>query len=86
MLSLNLGIEQMKNQKKSNHEIRIGLIKVSILQKKTQTADRFSFKLERLFRDGQQWRKSTRLDHGDLLIASKALELAYEWVEAQRTT
>jgi hypothetical protein len=68
-----------------NHEIRIGLIKVSILRKKSKQAQSYSFKLERLFRDGEHWRKSTRLDQGDLLIASKALELAYDWVESQST-
>ena len=73
----------MKNESKSNHEIRIGLIKVTILRKKSKQAPIYSFKLERLFRDGEHWRKSTRLDQGDLLIASKALELAYDWVESQ---
>ncbi len=73
----------MKNEGKSNHEIRIGLIKVSIIRKKSKRGSSFSFKLERLFRDGAHWRKSTRLDQGDLLIASKALELAYDWVESQ---
>ena len=73
----------MKNESKSNHEIRIGLIKVSILRKKSKHVQTYSFKLERLFRDGEHWRKSTRLDQGDLLIASKALELAYDWVESK---
>jgi hypothetical protein len=74
----------MKNKDTSHHEIRIGLIKVIILRKKSKQAPIYSFKLERLFRDGAHWRKSTRLDQGDLLIASKALELAYEWVEAHQ--
>ena len=73
----------MKNRSTSNHEIRIGLIKVSIHRKKSKHTQTYSFKLERLFRDGEHWRKSTRLDQGDLLIASKALELAYDWVELQ---
>jgi hypothetical protein len=73
----------MKNRSTSIHEIRIGLIKVSILRKKSKHTQTYSFKLERLFRDGEHWRKSTRLDQGDLLIASKALELAYDWVELQ---
>jgi hypothetical protein len=73
----------MKNRSTSIHEIRIGLIKVSILRKKSKHAQTYSFKLERLFRDGEHWRKSTRLDQGDLLIASKALELAYDWVESR---
>ncbi len=76
----------MKNESKSNHEIRIGLIKVSIIRKRSKSKPSFSFKLERLFRDGEHWRKSSRLDQGDLLIASKALELAYEWAEAQQAT
>ena len=68
----------MKNRIASRHEIKIGLIKVSILAKKSKRGKSYSFKLERLFRDGAHWRKSTRLDQGDLLIASKALELAYD--------
>ncbi len=65
------------------HEIRLGLILVTIRRKRRRGEAVFSFKLERLFRDGELWRRSTRLDRADLLIASKALELAYDWVETQ---
>jgi len=70
----------------ANHEIRVGLIKVSIFRKKAKDKPRYSFKLERLFRDGEVWRKSSRLDHSDLLVASKVLEMAFEWVESQLHT
>ena len=65
------------------HEIRIGLIVVTIVQKRRRGVSAYSFKLERLFRDGELWRRSTRLDRVDLLIASKALEMAYDWAETQ---
>ena len=76
----------MKNKNKSEHQIRIGLVKVNIIRKRIQGNPSFSFKLERLFRDGEIWRKSSRLDRSDLLVASKALEMAFEWVEAQENT
>lgn len=70
--------------KNTVHEIRIGLIKVSILSKRKR--GEFSYKLERLFRDGEVWRKSTRLAQSDLLVAAKALELAFEWTDSQNSS
>ena len=66
------------------HEIRLGLIKVSIFKKRSLGRTGFSYRLERLFRDGEAWRKSGRLEAGNLLIASKALEMAYDWTQQQR--
>lgn len=65
------------------HEIRLGLIKVSIFKKRSSGNTGFSYRLERLFRDGENWRKSGRLETGNLLIASKALEMAYDWTQQE---
>lgn len=69
---------------KTIHEVQIGLIKVSVFRTGRVGNVRYNFKLERLFRDGDVWRKSTRLCTDDLLVASKALDMAYEWTDEQK--
>jgi len=64
--------------RKNKYEIKIGLIRVSIIESGSQANRSFSIKLERLFKDGDRWRRSSRIDKSNLLVAAKALELAYE--------
>ena len=71
-----------KNQK---HEIRIGLIKLTVTESGPTSRRRHSCKLERLFRDGDIWRSSSRLDASSLLVAAKALEMAYEHIESPQS-
>lgn len=67
------------------HEIRIGLVKVTVTESGPVNRRRHSCKLERLFRDGDIWRSSSRLDSSSLLVAAKALEMAYEHIEAAQS-
>lgn len=69
--------------KSQKHEIRIGLLKVTVTIRSHAGKKVPSFKLERLFRDGSVWRHSTRLGSDDLLIAAKLMELAYDWAVRQ---
>ena len=67
---------------KRRHEIRIGLVKVTVTETGPINRRRHSCKLERLFRDGDIWRSSSRLDLSSLLIAAKALEMAFEHIDS----
>ena len=69
--------------KKPVHEIRFGLIKVSIWQNQTRAGERFSCSLIRLYKDGDTWRESGRFGRDDLLVAAKALNEAHSWIYEQ---
>jgi hypothetical protein len=67
------------------HEIRRGLIKVRIWRKRTGSGVRHSVSLVRLFRDGDQWRESSRLCREDLPLAGVALHEAFIWMHQNPT-
>ena len=65
------------------HEIRLGLIKVSIWRNQTKAGERYSVVPVRLFKDGDKWRESTRFGRDDLLLLAKACDLAHTWIHEQ---
>ena len=66
--------------KKPDHVIRFGLIKVSIWKNETRSGERHSVSICRLYRDGDLWRESTRFGRDDLTVAAKALDQAHTWI------
>jgi hypothetical protein len=65
------------------HEVRLGLIKVSIWKSETRHGDRHNVTLCRLFKNGDVWQQSTQFGRDDLLLAAKALDVAHTWIIAQ---
>ncbi len=61
-------------------EIRRGLIKVRIWQRKSKNEVRYSLSVVRLFRNGDQWKESTRLGRDDIPVVRLVLDEAYEWM------
>ena len=61
-------------------EIRRGLIKVRIWQRKTKNGVRFSLTVVRLFRNGDQWKESTRLGRDDIPLVRLLLDRAHTWL------
>ena len=61
-------------------EIRRGLIKVRIWQRKTKNGVRFSLTVVRLFRNGDQWKESTRLGRDDIPLVRLLLDKAHTWI------
>lgn len=62
------------------HEIRFGLIKVSIWRNKTASGQRHSVSVVRLYKNGDVWKESTRFGRDDLPVVSKAADLAHTWI------
>jgi len=62
------------------HEIRRGLIKVRIWQRRSKNGVRYSLAVVRLYRNGDQWKESTRLGRDDIPIVRLVLDEAYEWI------
>lgn len=62
-------------------EIRRGFIKVCIRQRKpTSNGARYSLRIVRLFRNGDQWKESSRLGRDDLPLVRLVLDEAYSWM------
>ena len=61
-------------------EIRRGLIKVRIWQRKTKNGVRFSLTVVRLFRNGDQRKESTRLGRDNIPLVRLLLDKAHTWI------
>ena len=64
-------------------EIRRGLIKVRIWQRKSKNGVRYSLSVVRLFRNGDQWKESTRLGRDDIPLVRLVLDEAHTWLLAR---
>ena len=62
------------------HEIRRGLIKVRIWQRTSKNGVRYSLTVVRLFRNGDQWKESTRLGRDDIPLVRLALDESHTWM------
>ncbi len=65
------------------HEIRRGLIKVSIWQKQTRGRLRRTITVTRLYRNGDLWKESTRFGRDDIPLIRLVLDLAHTWILKQ---
>ena len=61
-------------------EIRRGLIKVRIWQRTSKNGVRYSLPVVRLFRNGDQWKESTRLGRDDIPLVRLVLDEAHTWM------
>ena len=61
-------------------EIRRGLIKVRIWRRRSKQGARYSLSVVRLFRNGDQWKESTRMGRDDVPLVRLALDEAYAWM------
>ncbi|MEZ6077680.1 MAG: hypothetical protein R3C56_19040 [Pirellulaceae bacterium] len=55
-------------------EIRRGLIKVRVWQRRSKNGVRYSLTVVRLFRNGDQWKESTRLGRDDIPLVRLLLD------------
>lgn len=69
------------------HEIRRGLIKVRIWRKKTRSGLRHTLTINRMYRNGDVWKESTRFGRDDVPVIRLALDEAHTWIyqNAQQT-
>ena len=65
---------------KPTMEIRRGLIKARIWQRRSKNGVRYSLSVVRLFRNGDQWKESTRLGRDDLPLVRLVLDEAHAWM------
>ena len=66
------------------HEIKRGLIKARIHRKKTKEGNHFSVSIVRLYRNGDQWKESTRYGRDDIPVIRLVLDEAFGWIYVQQ--
>ena len=66
------------------HEIRRGLIVVRIWQKRSRRSRGFSTSIVRLYRNGTDWKESTRFGPEDIPVVRLALDAAFGWMLANQ--
>lgn len=66
--------------KRPVHEIRFGFIKASIFRNHTKAGDQFTVAIVRLYKNGEQWKESTRFGRLDLPLVAKAADQAHTWI------
>jgi hypothetical protein len=62
------------------HEIRYGLILARIWRQPRKTQTRYVVTVTRLFRNGSDWKQSSRFGPDDLPTIRFALDKAHNWI------
>lgn len=70
----------MTMKTKPVHEIRLGLIKACVWRKRRQSTTKHTVSVVRLYRDGDEWKQSSRFGRDDIPVVREALDRAYEWI------
>ena len=79
----------MNNERqKPVHEIRLGLVRASIWENKTEYGIRYNVNLERLYpvkldENKRTWKSTSSFGRDDLLLGAKVLDLAHTWIHAK---
>jgi hypothetical protein len=71
----------MSSGNKPVHEVRLGRIKAAIWENETKEgAIRHNVTLQRIYRDGDQWKSSDSFGRDDLPLVAKVVDQAHTWI------
>lgn len=62
------------------HEVRLGSVKAAIWQNDTANGKRYSVTVSRLYKDGDEWKRSDSFGRDDLPLLAKVVDRAHSWV------
>jgi hypothetical protein len=65
---------------KPAQEIRVGSIKAAIWINQTAVGQRHNVTFTRIYRSGEDWRRSDNYGRDDLLVLAKVADLAHTWI------
>ncbi len=72
-------------KKQPAHEIKLGRIRVTIWANEAEDHEVwFNAVVSRLYKSGDVWKDTTSLKHEDLPIASKAIDMAFNWIHKKQ--
>lgn len=70
-------------KQKPAHEIRLGRVKATIWENRTEQGTRHNVTVSRLYKDGDQWKQSASFGREDLPLVAKVADLAHTWIYEQ---
>lgn len=76
----------MANNTKKNtvnkpvEELRLGTIKAAIWQNESKNGLRYSVRITRLYKDGDEWKTSDSFGRDELPLVAKVADLAHTWI------
>lgn len=62
------------------HVIRLRGVKIAVFENKTEQGDFHKVSLQRIYRQGEEWKTTTSLGRDDLPVAKLLLERAWTWI------
>jgi len=62
------------------HEIRLGTIKAAIWANETENGVRHNVTISRLYKDGEEWKRSESFGRDELPLVAKVADLAHSWI------
>lgn len=68
----------MKN--KPIHEIRFGAVKAAIWENQNEKGTRYSVSVSRIYKEGDEWKRTESFGRDDLLVLAKVADLAHTWI------
>lgn len=71
---------EAQNAQRPIHEIRMGTIRAVIWENSGARGSFCNVSVYRVYRLGEEWKKSTSFGRDDLLVVSKALDRAHSWI------
>jgi len=68
---------------KPAHEIRLGAVKATIWENDTAGGARHNVTVNRLYKDGDKWKRTDSFGRDDLPLVAKVVDLAHTWIFEQ---
>jgi hypothetical protein len=62
------------------HEIRLGAVKAAIWANETTNGTRHNVTFTRLYKDGDEWKRTESFGRDDMLVVAKVADLAHSWI------
>lgn len=71
-----------KEKRKPIHELRLGSVKAAIWENKSEkTGTWYSVTLNRLYKQGESWKRSDSFGPNELPLVSKIADMATLWIQ-----
>ena len=70
-------------KKRPAHSLRIGSVRCAIWRNDGANGSWYAVTLERLYKEGDEWKSSASFGRDDLLVAAKVADQAHTWIIEQ---
>jgi hypothetical protein len=70
----------MNSANKPVHEVRLGSVKAAIWANPTANGTRHSITFNRIYKDGDVWKRTESFGREDLPLVEKVADMAHRWI------